>query len=180
MNELITITLLILLLIATWQDIRHYRIPNILVFSGTAIGILLHTALPHEMGGIGILSSLGGLGVGLVILLPLYMLRAMGAGDIKLMATIGAFVGPSSMLIITIYVLLAGGILALSVALLRGRFSKLIDNLKFMLFLRLAGTSTMSPITTENLHQSAGKLPYGVAIAAGTLFFLVTEYRIFG
>nr|WP_281722351.1 prepilin peptidase [Nitrosomonas nitrosa] len=180
MHPMIVGTLLILLLLASWQDIRHYRIPNILVFLGAAIGILFNTLIPQEMGSIGIATSLGGLGVGLVTLLPLYMLRAMGAGDIKLMAMVGAFVGPPSILMITVYVLLAGGILALSVALLRGKFSKLIDNLKFMLFLRLAGTSTMSPITTENLHQSAGKLPYGVAIAAGTLFCLVTEYRIFG
>lgn len=179
MNELISITLLILLLIAVWQDIRYYCIPNLLVFPGAAIGLLLNTFLPQEMGGLGALPSLAGLGVGLVILLPLYILRAMGAGDIKLMAMIGTFVGPSSILMITVYVLLAGGILALSVALLRGRFSKLIDNLKFMLFLRLAGTSTMSLPTTKTLDQSAGKLPYGAAIAAGTLFYLVTDYRLF-
>lgn len=176
---LIAGALILLLTIAIWQDICYYRIPNILVFPGALIGILLNTLLPLDMSGLGTLTSLAGLGVGLVVLLPLYMLRVMGAGDIKLMAMIGAFTGPSSILIITIYVLLAGGILALSMALLRGSFSKLIDNLKFMLFLRLAGTSTMNPITTENLHQSAGKLPYGVAIAAGTLFYLVTDYRLF-
>ncbi|WP_204799397.1 A24 family peptidase [Nitrosomonas nitrosa] len=179
MYPLIIGSLSLLLLAAAWYDTSYYRIPNFLVFSGTVIGVLFNTLLPQEMGGIGVLPSLAGLGVGLVILLPLYALRAMGAGDIKLMAMIGAFVGSSSILNITVYVLLVGGILALSVALLRGRFSKLIDNLKFMLFMRLAGTSTMSPITTDNLHQSAGKLPYGVAIAAGTLFYLVTEYRLF-
>lgn len=179
MYLLISGVLLLLLLAASWQDIFYYRIPNILVFSGIVIGLLLHTVLPQGMGGLGILPSLAGLCLGLAILLPLYILRAMGAGDIKLMAMIGAFVGPSSILMITVYVLLAGGILALSVALLRGRFSKLIDNLKFMLFLRLAGTSTMSLPTTKTLDQSAGKLPYGAAIVAGTLFYLVTDYRLF-
>ncbi len=180
MDILILGALLVLLLIASWQDIRHYRIPNTLVFSGVVIGLLLNTFCPQDMGGLGIFPSLVGMGIGLAILLPLYMIRAMGAGDIKLMAMIGAFVGPSSILMITVYVLLAGGILALCVALLRGKFSKLIDNLKFMLFLRLAGVSNMNLTINGTLHQSAGKLPYGVAIAAGTLFYLVTEYHIFG
>ena len=126
MHSLTIVILIILLQIAVWQDIRHYRIPNTVVFSGTIIGMTLHSLLPQDMGAIGILTSLAGLSVGLLILFPLYILRAMGAGDIKLMAMIGTFVGPSSILMITVYVLLAGGILALSVALLRGRFSKLM------------------------------------------------------
>lgn len=170
----ITATLIILLLVAGWRDIRYYRIPNTLVFSGAIIGILLHTLLPQYMGGLGLLTSLAGLGIGLVVLLPLYLLRAMGAGDIKLMAMIGAFVGPASMLIITVYVLLAGGVLALSVVLWRGKLSKLVDNLKIMFMLRLTKSSTASLSTTEALPQSAGKLPYGVAIAAGTLAYLAT------
>lgn len=180
MHHIFIIVLVFFLLVAVWQDIRHFRIPNILILSGAVIGVLLNVSLPQDMGGLGAPSSFVGLGVGLVILLPFYMLRTMGAGDIKLMAMIGAFVGPSNILIITIYVLLAGGILSLSVSLLRGKFSTLINNLKFILFLRLAGTSTVSPITTETLHQSAGKVPYGAAIAAGTLFYLLTDYHIFG
>lgn len=174
MHSLIIGALLILLLIAAWQDIRYYRIPNTLVFSGAVTGLLLHTLLPQHMGGLGLLTSLAGLGIGLVVLLPLYLLRAMGAGDIKLMAMIGAFVGPASMLIITVYVLLAGGVLALSIVLLRGKLSKLVDNLKLMFMLRLRGSSTASLSTAKALPQSAGKLPYGVAIAAGTLAYLAT------
>jgi prepilin peptidase CpaA len=174
MFHLITITLLILLLIAAWHDIRHYRIPNALVFSGAIIGVLLNTLIPQDMGGLGLLASLAGLGVGLVILFPLYLLRAMGAGDIKLMAMIGAFVGPSSMLILTLYVLLAGGVLAVSVALVKGRFSNVLDNLKIMFMLRLTGSSLASLTTTDTRFHSAGKLPYGVAIAAGTFVYLAT------
>jgi prepilin peptidase CpaA len=173
MYSLITVVLLLLLLIAAWQDIRHYRIPNALVFPGAIIGVLLHTLLPQELGGLGILTALAGLGVGLAVLLPLYLLRAMGAGDIKLMAMIGAFVGPTSMLNVTLYILLAGGVLAIGVILLRGKLAKLIDNFKIMLLMRLAGSSTASLPTTGMLPESAGKLPYGVAIAAGTLVYLV-------
>lgn len=176
MHILIIAILSILLLIASWQDIRHFRIPNAVVFPGTIVGVLLHFLLPQEMGGLGILSSLAGLGVGLAVLLPLYLLRAMGAGDIKLMAMIGAFVGPTSMLNVTLYILLAGGVLAIGVVLLRGKLSRLMDNLKIMLLMRLAGSSMASLPATEMLPDSAGKLPYGVAIAAGTLIYLASSY----
>jgi prepilin peptidase CpaA len=172
MHPLISGTLVILLLIAAWHDTRHYRIPNLLVFPGAVIGVLLNTFLPQEMGGLGILTSLAGLGVGLVVLLPLYLLRAMGAGDIKLMAMIGAFVDPTDMLNVTLYILLAGGVLAIGVVLLRGKLAKLIDNLKIMLLMRLAGSSIASLPASGMLPESAGKLPYGVAIAAGTLVYL--------
>lgn len=174
MYPLIPITLLALLLIAAWKDIRYYRIPNALFFSGTLIGLLLNTLLPQEMGGLGILPSLTGLSIGLIVLLPLYLLRAMGAGDIKLMAMIGTFVGPSSILIVTLYVFLAGGALAFAVILLKGKLSRLLDNFRIMLMLRLAGSSTPSRFSTETLPKSVGKLPYGVAIAAGTFAYLVT------
>ncbi|SFM22523.1 A24 family peptidase [Nitrosomonas communis] len=178
MHPLIISTLIILLLIAAWQDIRYYRIPNILVFPGAIIGVLLNTLLPQEMGAFGLLTSLAGLGVGLVVLLPLYLLRAMGAGDIKLMAMIGTFVGSTSMLIITLYILLAGGVLALGVALLRGRLSRLLENLKIMLLIRIAGSSMVSISASETFPESTGKLPYGVAITAGTLFYLATAHWV--
>lgn len=174
MHILIIGTLLILLLIAMWQDTRHFRIPNKLVYPGTVIGILLHVLLPEEMDGFGILTSLAGLGVGLIVLLPLYLLRAMGAGDIKLMAMVGAFVGPSGMLSVTLYVLLAGGILAMSAVLVKRKFSNLLDNLRIMFMLRLARSSIASLTTPDTRPQSVGKLPYGVAIAAGTFVYLAT------
>lgn len=178
MNTLIIGTLIILLLIAAWQDIRHYHIPNNLAFPGTIIGLLLNMLLPQEIGGLGFLTSLAGLGVGLVLLLPLYLLRAMGAGDIKLMAMIGAFVGPASMLSVTVYILLAGGVLALGIVLMRGRLSRLLENLKIMLLMHFADPSNASFSASGTLPESAGKLPYGVAIAAGTLVYLVTTHWI--
>jgi prepilin peptidase CpaA len=171
--HILNIAILIgLLLLGVWQDVRHYRIPNVLVFSGAVIGVLLHTLLPQEMGGLGILTSLAGLGVGLAVLLPLYLFRAIGAGDIKLMAMIGAFVGPASMLMITVYILLAGGVLAIGVVLVRGKLSRLLDNFRFMMLMRLAGSTSINLPTMETIDQSAGKLPYGVAIATGTLIYL--------
>lgn len=172
MDSLIIGTLILLLPIAAWQDIHHYRIPNALVFTGTIIAVILNTLLPQEMGGLGFLTSLIGLGVGFAVLLPLYLLRAMGAGDIKLMAMIGTFVGPTSMLMITLYILLAGGLLALGVVLLGGKVARLLENLKIMLIMHFAGSPMTSISSVGTLTESTGKLPYGVAIAAGTLVYL--------
>src|SRR5690349_17759206 len=112
--------LLLLLLAAAWSDIRSRRIPNLLVFPGAIIGLLLHALLQQETGGLGILGSLAGLGTGLVLLLPLYLLRIMGAGDVKLMAMTGAFLGAQETVGALLCVLLAGGGLALAAALRHG------------------------------------------------------------
>lgn len=165
--------LLLLLFVAAWQDIRSRRIPNALVFPGAVAGILLNFLLPHEMGGLGILASLAGLGVGLVLLLPLYLLRAMGAGDVKLMAMTGAFLGVQSTISAMLYVLLAGGVLALMVAGYRGKLRKLLQSLKMMLLIRLAGSSMGNhPVPDVNLPS----LPYGVAIAVGTAAYLAVAH----
>lgn len=176
--------LLLLLLAAAWSDIRSRRIPNLLVFPGAMIGLLLHALLPQETGGLGVLGSLAGLGTGLALLLPLYLLRIMGAGDVKLMAMTGAFLGAQETVVALLFVLLAGGVLALGTALLEGKLGVLWRNLNVMLLGTLAGGAMMGlPVSGkpgegvgdapgEFPTESAGTLPYGVAIAAGTMAYL--------
>ncbi|SET16279.1 prepilin peptidase CpaA [Nitrosospira multiformis] len=180
--------LLLLLLAAAWSDIRSRRIPNILVFPGAVAGVLLHALLPQEMGALGILGSLAGWGTGLVLLLPLYLLRIMGAGDVKLMAMTGAYLGAQETVGALLCVLLAGGVLALVAALLEGKLRLLWRNLNVMLLGALAGGPMMGlPVSGEPgesvtgdagefAAESAGSLPYGVAIAAGTMVYLVMAH----
>jgi len=163
-----------LLLLAAWQDIRSYRIPNLLVLLGAGGGVLLNTLLPYDAGGLGFLSSVLGLCIGLISLLPLYLLRAMGAGDVKLMAMVGAFVGPAAMLSVTLYVLLAGGVLAIGLLLLRGRFVQVMDNLRLMLLLKMAKSPDWRLPVDATVTQFHHKLPYGIAIASGTIIHLLT------
>ena len=168
--------LLLLLLAGAWSDIRSRRIPNVLIFPGALVGVLLHAVLPQEMGGLGVLGSLAGLGTGLALLLPLYLLRVMGAGDVKLMAMTGAFLGAQATAGALLCVLLAGGVLALGAALYRGKLEVLWRNLNVMLLGALAGGSMtglpMSGNNGEDAGGSAGTLPYGVAIATGTMAYL--------
>jgi prepilin peptidase CpaA len=180
MNLLPLILLCALLALAVSSDLRTRRIPNALVFGGAVLGLLLNSAYPdgdglfmRPVGGIGALWALAGLATGLGLLLPMYAMRALGAGDVKLMAMVGAFVGPHAVLGCTLLTLLAGGVLALAVAAWNGRLRLMLTNSYHMsvyaLMRRLGGDA----IKLEAPAEASGRLPYAVAIAAGTLPYLV-------
>jgi len=104
--------LLLLLTIATCDDLIEHRIPNAVV----VWGIVLALGIGGLAGGhTGFLSALGGLLLGGLLLLPFYLLGGMGAGDVKLMAMTGAFLGPTATLLAVAVTLTAGLVLALSV-----------------------------------------------------------------
>jgi prepilin peptidase CpaA len=171
--HLLTIGFLLpLLVIATWHDIRNRRIPNVLVFTGAVVGLLLNTALPGDMGGLGPLDSVAGLTVGLASFLPLYLLRMMGAGDAKLMAMVGAFLGVRGVIGAVLCVLLAGGVLALAAAWRQGDLRGLLY--RTMMYFIAPESLRQLPLTAGNLSglSKSASLPYGLAIAAGTAAYL--------
>lgn len=171
--------LLLLLSAAAWHDIRNRRIPNALVFPGAIAGVLSNALLSQEMGGLGTLDSLTGLGAGFLLLLPLYLLRAMGGGDVKLMAMTGAFLGVRAVMGAFLYILLAGGLLALALAWRQGRLRMLLHKLKMALCTFNSPTATAPLLMTGDLPESTtkfDKLPYGVAIAAGTAAYLARAF----
>ncbi|MYM82379.1 hypothetical protein GTP44_10495 [Duganella sp. FT50W] len=168
-----------LLALAVWNDVRTRRIPNALVFGGAVLGLLFNGALPagdglfvQVFGGIGIWQALAGLAVGLLLLLPMYAMRALGAGDVKLMAMLGAFTGPGDVAGITLLTLLAGGVLALVVAGFNGRLKPMLYNtwhlIKYSMLRSLAGEVPKM----EAPATPSGRLPYAVAIAAGAAPYL--------
>lgn len=171
MHDGMIIALSALLLLAAWHDLRHYRIPNWLVVTGSVVAILLHGLLSA---GAGWQATLLGLMAGFAIFLPFYLLRVMGAGDVKLMAMVGAFVGPGAIVSVTLYVLVAGGVLAIGMTLLRGRMAQLLDNLKLMLLLKMARSPDWRLPIDATAATTGNKLPYGVAIASGTIVYLLT------
>lgn len=95
------------LLIASVADVVSHRIPNVLLAPALTIAILI-SLLENGVGGL--LTSLAGLGIGLLILMPLYLMRAMGAGDVKLLGVAGAFLGPLGALVAGLATLIVGGI----------------------------------------------------------------------
>jgi prepilin peptidase CpaA len=180
MIQLPLILLCSLLALAVWSDVRTRRIPNALVFGGALLGLVLNTVYaPGDglfiapFGGLGLLWAVAGLGAGLALLLPMYILRTLGAGDVKMMAMVGAFVGPQAVAGCTVMTLLAGGVLALAVAAASGRLRPLLRNTYQMglhAFFRSLGGER---VHIEAPAEASGRLPYAVAIAAGTLPYLI-------
>lgn len=167
--------LLALLGTAVWHDVRARRIPNAIVFPGALVALVLHLVLPAgaglvgaPMGGLGIASSLGGLALGLACLLPMYALGLMGAGDVKLLAMVGAFVGAGQILPIALLTLAAGGALALIFAAWQGKLRQLVGNAWQMMI--VTGISAVAgSIAVSKPAAASGRLPYAVAIAAAAV-----------
>lgn len=177
-----------LLLAAVATDLRSRRIPNLLVIDGIVIAHVAHAAAlltgTDPIAGPAWWSPLAGMAIGLAALLPLYLKGACGAGDVKLMAMVGAFVGAKTVLVATVCTLLAGGLLALLFMLGRGVTAHTLGNLRVM-FLARGARHTSSPISSHaSSHASSGatplartaaRLPYAVAIAMGTCAALLVH-----
>jgi len=117
-------------LVACLFDVSTSRIPNKLTFTTAALAILFHALTPY---GSGFSHAAFGLLVGLVVFFPMFALGAMGAGDVKLMATVGAWIGATSILNVALYGSVAGGVLAVIVALRRSYLKKALANVKMLL-----------------------------------------------
>jgi prepilin peptidase CpaA len=165
--------LIALLVVAACIDIKRNRIPNWLVFGGAVYGLLYNTLFPVYPREVGILFALGGWGVGLAMLLPMYMLRVMGAGDVKLMAMAGAFLGASATFNAGIATFIAGGVLAIAVGLSAGTVVRMVRNVAMMFRGTMLTFATGVGGLTVHGGPSAGKMPYGVAIATGTIGYLI-------
>jgi len=150
---------------ACWFDVRTRRIPNSLTFPAAALGLVAASVL-H--GGPGLASSVAGLLVGLAIFFPLFLLKGLGAGDVKLMGALGAWLGTSMMFGVAYYTSLAGGILAL-VLIARHRYAgQAAQNLWLLLsHWRVFGIRPLDALTLET--SGGPKLPYALPIAAGVV-----------
>ena len=160
--------LLVLVGAAAVHDLLSRRIPNKLVLCGLLGALLLHALSGWSALGAGV----AGAGVGLLIFLPLYLLRAMAAGDVKLMAMAGAFSGPALAADICLATFCIGGVMALCIALAKGRLGEMLAHtfaIVRVMLLRMAGMPLVpEPVSTVSI----GTMPYGLAIALGTLLML--------
>ncbi|WUR12970.1 prepilin peptidase [[Empedobacter] haloabium] len=168
MNPALQILLLWLVMQAAVTDLAIRRIPNVLVLSGLALAAALHW---YAGAGSALLSTwLAGCATGFFLFIPLYALRGMAAGDVKLMAMVGAFAGPLLALQIVLLTCLIGGVLGLLIVLHSGRWRILGRNLAAILAPLI---QALSGVPQQHVPlprvASAGGIPYGVAIALGTL-----------
>ena len=164
-----------LLTIAATSDVRTGRIPNWLVFSGALYALAYNALYPLYPRDIGILFALGGLSVGLLALLPGYLLRVLGAGDVKLMGMVGSFIGTWAAVEAVLASLIAGGMLAVVLSLYSGRLPLMLRNVVALFRGAVLTFATVPGGLTVHGGRSAGRMPYGLAIALGTIAYLVLE-----
>ncbi|CAH0216196.1 hypothetical protein SRABI118_02108 [Massilia sp. Bi118] len=170
-DSYLEVCLLLLVSVAAVNDVATRRIPNRLLLASLACAFLLRLLSPHP--GSSLLDALGGMATGLALFLPFYMLRGMAAGDVKMIAVVGAFTGPNDVFEIAVLSWCAGGAMALLLVLVNRRLVLVIGNLGRML--RGALTPGMG-IVAPTEQTSAGSMPYGLAIAFGTVLSLVRHY----
>ncbi|SCK30790.1 prepilin peptidase CpaA [Variovorax sp. HW608] len=170
-----TSVLIALLVIGAARDYRTFKIPNWLTYGGATFALIYNTVVPFPFHA-GFLWAFGGLWVGLLLMLPMYILRAMGAGDVKLMAMAGAFLGASDAFYAALYVFIVGGIFALGYGIAHRAFGRVLLNIKGIFgSLILAAITSTRPDMQGTVTKSVGKLPYGVSIALGTIGYVVAR-----
>jgi len=146
-------------------DFRSRRIPNWLTLPAVIVGLVLHSAL---LGLNGTVESLLGTLSGFFLLFFFYAVGGMGAGDVKLLAAVGSFLGPKLVFCAFIWMCLSGGCLAVIVVSYKRAFAQTIRNLKLLAFGWLTGSQeSISSMSLKN--PSLHKIPYGIPIAVGTV-----------
>jgi prepilin peptidase CpaA len=155
-------------LAACVTDFRSRRIPNVLTFGASAAAVVF-SGITNGWAGLG--WTLAGWGVGCALFLPWFLLGGMGAGDVKLLAALGAWAGPATAVWIAIYAGLAGGVFAVVVSLYTGYLGEMSRNLWGLLaFWRVMGVRPHPELT---LRTGRGpRLPYAFPITAGAVVVL--------
>ena len=150
-----------LLATAAGADLRTRRIPNALTIGGASVGLLL--SLLAGGGAIGV--SLAGAGLAMLLSLPLWALGSLGGGDAKLLIAVGTFLGAGQLLVAAVLTAIAGGVMALVVAIRCGALVETVRNVhELVLYLASFGTRGRP----RTLAMPGGiTVPYGVAIAIG-------------
>ena len=152
---------------AAVSDLIRRKIPNALVLSGIVAALALHVWLwPQQVAPL----WLGGMATGFFLFLPLYVLRGMAAGDVKLIAMVGAFAGPWPVLQICFATFVLGGVMAVLMITYQGKWRACLRNLRQLLWPMIARTAGI-PLAPAALAEQAsvGNMPYGLAIALGSL-----------
>jgi prepilin peptidase CpaA len=161
---------LVLAVLAAALDLQQRRIPNWLTYPGILAGFGLRAVF---FGWKGLLSALVGCLLAGGIMLIFYAVQAMGAGDVKLLAAIGALTGPHQAIGVLLATAIFGGILGIVYAISKGRMISTLKNVGSVLrFHAVSGMQSHPEVNLDN--PEALRMPYGLAIALGTLYMFTS------
>jgi prepilin peptidase CpaA len=166
MNYIIDGILVLLVLFSIYTDLKERKIFNVAVMPAIIAGLALNA---YAEGTAGLLFGLKGAGLGLLLLLIPFIFGGFGAGDVKLMAAVGALKGPGFVFITFLGTGIAGGVLAVLVLVRQGRFIASVKRIcaNMAVMLGSAGrVNTMKNLDQAEYHES---LPYAIAIGIGTM-----------
>ncbi len=159
----ITIPVVLFILLAAREDLRTRRIPNLITGPAFLLGLTVHLAMGGPSAGLAALAA--GVFAG-ALLLPGWLMKFMGAGDVKLMVAIGAWLGePRLALFAALFSLIAGGIISVVAAARLGILSRTVRNAVLLLPRVVAGAGPAG----APLETSGVRVPKALAFLAGTL-----------
>lgn len=159
-----TVLIIVQLILTVITDVQCYKVKNYMIITFLIIGVAFHVS---SMGHSDLFMNILGLFVPLIVLLPLYILKMLGAGDIKLFCSIGFLLGIKDVLYSIMYSYLFGLVIAVIIMLARdnfaARFKKLFIYLKCSIL-------TMSILPYDDFSiQSDGRMHFTIPIAMGTI-----------
>jgi prepilin peptidase CpaA len=146
--------------IGAFIDLRTRRVPNVVTMPLAVLGL---AAAASGVSGLTMSAALFGLLLGLVLMMPGYVFGATGAGDVKLLAAAGAWLGPTHIGVAFLYTAIVGGVLALVVARRRRRLALTLESASKLITTRAANVSEIEHPAANN------RFAYAPAIAAGSL-----------
>jgi prepilin peptidase CpaA len=154
---------------AAWIDGKELRVPNWITFPMVLSGLIYSTVVGGSLS-----AGLVGMAMGLACLLPLYAVGGMGAGDVKLMAGIGAWLGWQTTLESFMVSVVVGAIMAVLMVLFRGTWKKHYENFLtiFSEWVTIRNPYELSRIAAERKPTMA-LLPYGIPICIGSISYFL-------
>ena len=159
------VAVVLLGVVASAWDIRTRRIPNVLTLGFPVVALIVHVALDGTPGAV---NTAAGWATGLALFLPLFILGGMGAGDVKLLAAMGAWLGPWNAVETALAAGVIGGVLALGLALTRSYASQAFTNIwSLLLYWRVAGIRAHPTLTLE--QHDGPRLAYAIPISLGAI-----------
>jgi prepilin peptidase CpaA len=172
----IEIAMAALVMIAAVYDVRFRRIPNWLALTGICAGFALNGFL-FGVSGLGRAGL--GFAVAAAIYVPLFALRAMGAGDVKLMAAVASMTGAVNWFAVFLITAIAGGVIAVGLLLFRGGLRRAVLNVLSILgaLIRFRAPFRERP-ELDVADSRAVTLPHGFAIAIGSLLFIAVSHNM--
>ena len=146
--------------VATAIDLRTRRVPNPATAAIASVGFALAAM---QVSGVTLVGALAGFVIGFVLMLPGHLIGGTGAGDVKLLAALGTLLGPAAVMSAFVYTAIAGGMIAVAVAVRRRRLGRTVDRIA-----TLVGTGGRNLADIE-ASSADNRFAYAPAIAIGAL-----------